>query len=99
MGRRPHATEHSPPNTDPSYARRLNLLPCVVAGPHERSALDVSEAELHADLVEAAELLRRDVAIEWDVTVRGAEVLAQREDVHVDGAEILHDGDDLLVRL
>ena len=65
----------------------------------ERSALDVPEAELHADLVEAAEVFGRDVAIERDVAVGRAQVLAEGEDVDVDGAEILHDLDDLLVRL
>jgi hypothetical protein len=80
-------------------ASRLDLLPSVIARPHERAALHVTEPELHADLVEAAELVGRDVAIERDVAVRGTEVLTEREDVDVDRSEILHDGGDLLVRL
>ena len=43
---------------------------------------------LHADLVELAELLGRDVAVERDVAVRRAQVLAEREDVDVDRAQV-----------
>src|SRR5215207_8706854 len=94
---RPRPTPDSSPSS--SYAGRLNLLPGVVAGTHERAALDVPEAELHADLVEAPELVRRDVSIERDVAFGGPEVLTEREDVHVHRPEILHDRDDLLVGL
>src|SRR5215213_9427814 len=82
-----------------SYAGRLDLLPSVVAGAHEGPALDVPKAELHADLVEASEILRRHVPVERDVAVRGAQVLAKGEDVHVYRPQILHDGDDLFVGL
>src|SRR5512132_4023464 len=92
-------THHSPPNTASSYACRLHLLPRVVTGAHEGTALDVPEPELHADLVEPSELVRRDVPVERDVAVGGPEVLAEGEDVHVDGAKILHHGDDLLIGL
>src|SRR5215212_9928443 len=93
----PRPAPESPESS--SYAGRLNLLPGVVAGAHERAALDVPEAERHADLIEAPEVVRRDVPVERDVAVRRAEVLPEGEDVHVDGPEILHDGHDLFVRL
>src|SRR5262245_40021573 len=91
------ATPNSPLSC--SYAGGLHLLPRVIAGPHQRSALDVTEAELHADLVEAAELVGRDVAIERDVSVGRAQVLTERQDVHVHGTQVLHDRDDFLVGL
>src|SRR5919112_4712863 len=93
----PRRTLHPPPRF--SYSGRLDLLPGVVARPHERTALDVPEAELHADLVEAAEVLRGHVPIERDVPVGRAQVLTEGEDVHVHGPQILHDRDDLLVGL
>src|SRR5690242_5964793 len=90
-------TPNSPPSF--SYAGGLHLLPGVIAGPHQWSALHVTEAERHADLVETAELVRRDVAIECDVAVGWAQVLAERQDVDIHGAKVLHDRDDLLIGL
>ena len=71
-----------------SDACGLHLLPRVVTGPDERAAFDMLEAELHSDLIQLAELFRRDIAIEFDMAVGGAEVLAERENVDVDGAEL-----------
>src|SRR6185312_8926016 len=81
------------------HARGLHLLPRVIARPDERAGLDVLESHGHADVLQPAELFRRDVAIELDVRVRRPEVLAERENVDVDRAQIAHDDLDLLERL
>lgn len=59
----------------------------------------MAEAQLHADLVEPAELFRLHIAVEFDVGVRRAQVLAQRQDVDVDRAQVFHDFHDFFVRL
>src|SRR3954452_23643060 len=87
------------PQPSPSYAGGLYLLPRVVAGPNERTAFHVTKAELHADLVEATELLGSHVPIERDMAIRRTQILAERENVDVHRSEVLHYGNDLFVRL
>src|SRR5688572_9395187 len=82
-----------------SDTSRLDLLPGVVARADERPGLDVAEAHLRAEPLELAELVGGVVAVQGQVVVRWAQVLAEGEDVDVRGAQVAHDGEHLLGRL
>src|SRR5262245_24778691 len=62
----------------------------MIARANEWSGFDVLEPHRHTDLTHPTELVRRDVTIDRDVRVGRTEVLAQRENVDVDGAKIAH---------
>src|SRR5215212_6513210 len=77
----------------------LSLLVGVVGAADERSALDVLEAHLEAELAERGELLRSVVAAHREVVLRGAQVLADGQDVHVVLPQVEHGALDLLLHL
>src|SRR5688572_18312692 len=83
----------------PLQFSRLHLLPRMVRGTNERTALHVPEAHRLALDAEHRELVGRDVAVERDMVVRGTQVLAEGEDVDIDFAQFTHGLEDLLVRL
>ena len=65
---------------------RVDLPLRVVAGPHQRPALDVTQALVLADAFPLVELRRRHPAVDRQVLGRRLQVLAQREDVDVVGS-------------
>src|SRR5438034_931369 len=66
---------------------------------HEWPGLHVTEPHLHPDVAQLAEFLRRVVAIERDVILRGAQILTECQNVDVDFAQIAHHRDDFFCSL
>src|SRR3954471_3229148 len=64
-----------------------HLVAGVVARAHERSGFDVPEAEGQGLGLHLRELVGMVVALEREVLLRGPEVLADRQDVDVDGPQ------------
>src|SRR6266511_2863425 len=64
-----------------SVKRSTELFPRVVRAPHERTGLDVADAERLARPLVLGELLGRDPAVHRQVEPRGLEVLAHGHDV------------------
>ena len=64
----------------------------VIGAAHEGTGFDVGEAEGGSGGAVFGELLGWDVAQDGEVFGRGAEVLAEGEDVDLGGAEVAHDG-------
>src|SRR5690242_12590514 len=79
-----------------SHSCGLDLFPGVIAGTHERAGLDVLKAHRHPDVAHVAEFVGSHVAVDWNVVGRGTQILAERENVDVDGAQVAHDELDFL---
>src|SRR5689334_23329422 len=74
----------------PSDARRLDLLPGMIARAHEGTRFHVAITHLATGFTELCELLRCVVPVERVVIRRGAEILSEREDVDVHVAKLSH---------
>src|SRR5580704_2464348 len=72
----------------PRSGCRLGLLVRVIAGAHQRSGLDVAEAEAQRLLPQLAEFLRRVEPGYGQVVARGAEILTHGKNVNAAATEV-----------
>jgi hypothetical protein len=74
----------------------LGLFVGVVAGTDERTAFDVPETHLHGFVLEEGELVWGVETRHGKMVARGAQILADGEDVDLAVSEIAEDGEELM---
>ena len=79
-----------------SQSSRSCLLVRVVAGADEGAGFYVAEAHLHGFVLEEGELVGGVEAGHREMIARGAEVLADGEDVDLAVGEVAEDGEELV---
>ena len=88
-----------PPPSSILYPRLLiHVAPRVIGAAHERAGLDMAKTHLVCVRLKLLKLVRRDVALDFELAVGRLQVLSDRHDVDITFTQVAERRHDLVLR-